>query len=139
MNDFDLFRKYFFYDETLDLIFNRVTRKRATAFEVSGFVNELDHRIITFRNHVYQGDRVAYLLKNGRWPKGYMRSKLYCNSKTGHQNITWHKLKERYILILTDIYGKSKYCATYPTLKQAIKGKELFLQKPEFKREDELY
>ena len=137
MSDFELFSKYFFYDSTLDLIFNRVTRKRATAFEVSGFVNELDHRVITFRNHVYQGSRVAYLLKNGRWPRTYLKNKLYVNNKTGHRNISWHQIKEKYVLVLTNIYGKSCYCGIYATLKEAIRGKELFLQKPEFKREDD--
>ena len=137
MNDFELFSKYFFYDETLSLIFNRITRKRATAFEVSGFVNELDHRIITFRNHVYQGDRVAYLLKNGKWPRAYLKNKLYANNKTGYMNISWNAVRERYVLALTNIHGKSKYCATFKTLKEAVRGKELFLEKPEFKRDEE--
>ena len=137
MNDFELFSRYFFYDETLDLIFNRVTRKRAAAFQVSGFVNELDQRVLEFKGRTYRGSRVAYLLKTGKWPRTYMRSKLYCNNKTGHQNISWNKTREKYTLILTDIHGKSRYCAYYSTLKQAIEGKKRFLQMPEFKRDDE--
>ena len=137
MNDFELFSKYFFYDETLDLVFNRVTRKRAAEFQVSGFINELDKRIIEFKGRTYQGPRIAYLLKHGRWPRTYMRSKLYYNNKTGHQNISWHKLKEKYILELTDIHGKSTYCGIYATLKEAVEAKKIFLQKTEFRREDE--
>ena len=38
LTDFELFSRYFFYDETLDLVFNRVSRARASAFNVSGLL-----------------------------------------------------------------------------------------------------
>ena len=136
MKDFELFSQYFFYDETLDLVFNRVTRRRAAAFQVSGFEDDFGQRKIKFRGQAYQGWRIAHLLQHGKWPRN--KSKLYRSNKTGHKNISWQETREKYLLLLNDIHGKLTFCSYYSTLKEAREGKKRFLQMPEFKREEEV-
>ena len=135
-SDFELFSKYFLYDEVLDLVFNRVSRARASAFNVSGFINELDKRVITFRGKSYQSHRIAYLLQYGKWPDRYLydSEEPYLNNNTGCRNISFHRLRQKYILCLTDRDGKSRYCGSFLTVKAAAAAKERLLQTEEFKR-----
>ena len=136
LTDLELFSRYFFYDETLDLVFNRVSRARASAFNVSGFINELDKRVITFRGKSYQAHRIAHLLQHGTWPDGYLydSEEPYLNNNTGCRNISFHRLRQKYILCLTDRDGKSRYCGSFLALKEAMAAKERLLQTEEFKR-----
>ena len=136
LTDLELFSRYFFYDETLDLVFNRVSRARASAFNVSGFINELDKRVITFRGKSYQAHRVKYLLQHGKWPDRYLydSEEPYLNNNTGCRNISFHRLRQKYILCLTDRDGKSRYCGSFLALKEAMAAKERLLQTEEFKR-----
>ena len=137
LTDFELFSRYFLYDETLDTVFNRVSRRRASEFNVSGFVNDMDDRIICFRGKNYQGHRIAHLLKHGRWPDSYLckRDSAYLCNSTTHRNISFHSEKEKYILNLTNRHGKSRYCGIFLTLGQAVAAKERLLQTDEFRRD----
>ena len=135
LTDFELFSHYFFYDEVLDLVFNRVTRARASAFNVAGFINEVDDRVISFRGKDYRGHRIAYLLQKGKWPDGYLcADEAYLGNSTGCRNVTYHQGRQRFILQLTDRDGTSRYCGAFLTVKAAAAAKERLLKTPEFMR-----
>ena len=135
LTDFELFSHYFFYDKTLDLVFNRVTRARASAFNVAGFINEFDDRVISFRGKDYRGHRVAYLLNHGRWPDGYLcADEAYLCNSTGCRNVSFDKRKQKFVLNLIDRDGNSRYCGAFLTVKAAAAAKERLLQTPEFMR-----
>ena len=135
LTDFELFSKYFLYDEVLDTVFNRVHRARASAFQVSGFENDMGNRVVSFRGKSYQGHRIAYLLQHGEWPKSYLCTKeSYLCNNTGCRNVSYNRIMEKFVLNLINKDGESKYCGAFLTVKAAAVRKEYLLQTDDFKR-----
>ena len=136
LTDFELFSRYFLYDEVLDIVFNRVSRARASAFQVSGFENDMGNRVVSFRGKSYQGHRIAYLLQHGKWPDSYLCNKeAYLCNNTGCRNVSYHKEREKFILSLINKHGEPKYCGAFLTVKAAAARKEYLLQTDDFRRD----